>query len=165
MFLAFPELAMLDLAGPWRSSQPRTGCRVLLSRHVPSFPTIKVQPDSIFVKDGNIYTSAGVTAGIDLALALVEEDLRREVALECSKPCRLYAPTWRIVAVQLGIESATYRTKRYWRLDLMGCRSSIFRSYRGRDGGTRSGAPAQLFQGLPARSRSDACFVRRETAG
>ena len=39
------------------------------------FPEIDVQPDSIFVKDGNTYTSAGVTAGIDLALALVEEDL------------------------------------------------------------------------------------------
>ena len=37
-----------------------------------------VEPDPIFVRDGNVYTSAGVTAGIDLALALVEEDLGRE---------------------------------------------------------------------------------------
>lgn len=49
------------------------------------FPKIKVQADSIFVKDGNVYTSAGVTAGIDLALALVEEDLGQALALECAR--------------------------------------------------------------------------------
>lgn len=49
------------------------------------FPEIDVQPDSIFVKDGNTYTSAGVTAGIDLALALVEEDLGRAIALDCAR--------------------------------------------------------------------------------
>jgi transcriptional regulator GlxA family with amidase domain len=47
-------------------------------------PTCRVEPDAIYVRDGNTYTSAGVTAGIDLALALVEEDhgpdLTREVA-------------------------------------------------------------------------------------
>jgi len=49
------------------------------------FSKIDVQADSIFVKDGNVYTSAGVTAGIDLALALVEEDLGQAVALECAR--------------------------------------------------------------------------------
>lgn len=49
------------------------------------FPNIDVQADSIFVKDGNVYTSAGVTAGIDLALALVEEDLGQAIALECAR--------------------------------------------------------------------------------
>ncbi len=49
------------------------------------FPNIDVQPDSIFVKHGNVYTSAGVTAGIDLALALVEEDLGQTVALDCAR--------------------------------------------------------------------------------
>lgn len=52
----------------------------LASRH----PTARVQPDLIYVRDGRTYTSAGVSAGIDLALALVEEDhgpdLTREVA-------------------------------------------------------------------------------------
>ncbi|MFI5606428.1 GlxA family transcriptional regulator [Amycolatopsis sp. NPDC051903] len=47
-------------------------------------PTCRVDPDAIYVRDGNTYTSAGVTAGIDLALALVEEDhgpdLTRRVA-------------------------------------------------------------------------------------
>ncbi len=49
------------------------------------FPKVDVQADSIFVKDGNTYTSAGVTAGIDLALALVEEDLGQAVALDCAR--------------------------------------------------------------------------------
>lgn len=45
------------------------------------FPDVEVDPDPIHVRDGRIATSAGVTAGIDLALALVEEDLGRETAL------------------------------------------------------------------------------------
>jgi transcriptional regulator GlxA family with amidase domain len=49
-----------------------------------AYPDVTVEPDAIFVRDGNLYTSAGVSAGIDLALALVEEDygadLVREVA-------------------------------------------------------------------------------------
>jgi transcriptional regulator GlxA family with amidase domain len=38
------------------------------------YPTVRLEPNRIFVRDGNVMTSAGVTAGIDLALALVEED-------------------------------------------------------------------------------------------
>jgi transcriptional regulator GlxA family with amidase domain len=49
------------------------------------FPEIQVEPDTIFVRDGSLYTSAGVTAGMDLALALVEEDLGREVALATAR--------------------------------------------------------------------------------
>lgn len=49
------------------------------------YPTIKVEPDQIFVRDGAIYTSGGITAGIDLALALVEEDFGREVASQVAR--------------------------------------------------------------------------------
>lgn len=45
------------------------------------FPAVRLEPDPIFVCDGPIWTSAGVTAGIDLALAMVEADLGRKVAL------------------------------------------------------------------------------------
>lgn len=45
------------------------------------FPEVRVEPDPIHVRDGEVWTSAGVTAGIDLALALVEEDLDRGAAL------------------------------------------------------------------------------------
>lgn len=49
------------------------------------YPNLVVEPDPIFVRDGSIATSAGITAGMDLALALVEEDLGREVALAVSR--------------------------------------------------------------------------------
>jgi transcriptional regulator GlxA family with amidase domain len=49
------------------------------------FPAVRVESDPIFVRDGPIWTSAGVTAGIDLALALVEEDLGRDVALAVAR--------------------------------------------------------------------------------
>ncbi|QEU77961.1 GlxA family transcriptional regulator [Streptomyces subrutilus] len=45
------------------------------------YPRVSVEPDPIYVRDGPVATSAGVTAGIDLALALVEEDHGRDVAL------------------------------------------------------------------------------------
>ena len=50
-----------------------------------SFPAVRVEPDPIFVRDGPVWTSAGVTAGIDLALALLEEDLGRDVALAVAR--------------------------------------------------------------------------------
>ncbi|MEU1969176.1 GlxA family transcriptional regulator [Micromonospora sediminicola] len=49
------------------------------------YPDVLVDPEPIFVRDGPIATSAGVTAGIDLALALVEEDLGRDVALAIAR--------------------------------------------------------------------------------
>ena len=49
------------------------------------FPAVHLEPDPIFVRDGSIWTSAGVTAGIDLALALVEADLGRPAALAVAR--------------------------------------------------------------------------------
>ena len=54
------------------------------------YPGVKIESDPIFVRDGDVYTSAGVTAGMDLALALVEEDLGREVALEVARNLVLF---------------------------------------------------------------------------
>jgi transcriptional regulator GlxA family with amidase domain len=54
------------------------------------YPRVIVDADPIFIRDGNIYTSAGVTAGMDLALALVEEDYGREVALHMARDLVLY---------------------------------------------------------------------------
>jgi transcriptional regulator GlxA family with amidase domain len=55
-----------------------------------NYPSIDVQPDPIFVRDGNVYTSAGVTAGIDLSLSLVEEDLGRRAALDIARALVLF---------------------------------------------------------------------------
>ena len=48
-------------------------------------PKAKVESDPIFVRDGTVWSSAGITAGIDLALALVEEDLGRDIALAVAR--------------------------------------------------------------------------------
>lgn len=60
-----------------------------LARH---HPAVHVEPDRIFVRDGRVITSAGVTAGIDLALALVEEDHGPELARAVAR--------WLVVVLQ-----------------------------------------------------------------
>jgi transcriptional regulator GlxA family with amidase domain len=69
-------LAAAGLLDGRRVTTHWAGCRKLAQRH----PRLIVEPDRIFVRDGELVTSAGVTAGIDLALALVEEDHGTEVA-------------------------------------------------------------------------------------
>ncbi len=54
------------------------------------FPRADVLPDAIFVGDGHIFTSAGVTAGIDLSLAFVEQDCGSRVALNTARELVLY---------------------------------------------------------------------------
>src|ERR1700726_1527275 len=49
------------------------------------YPKVAVRPEPIFLRDGSIYTSAGITAGIDLSLALVEEDHGHETALKIAR--------------------------------------------------------------------------------
>lgn len=49
------------------------------------YPALQIEPDPIFIQDGPVWTSAGVTAGIDLALALVEEDVGRVLALDVAR--------------------------------------------------------------------------------
>ncbi|HEY4429152.1 MAG TPA: GlxA family transcriptional regulator [Solirubrobacteraceae bacterium] len=58
----------------------------LAQRH----PAVTVDAEPIFIRDGAIWTSAGVTAGMDLALALVEQDLDREAALEIARHLVLF---------------------------------------------------------------------------
>jgi transcriptional regulator GlxA family with amidase domain len=55
-----------------------------------NYPQIKVSPDRIFVRDGPIWTSAGITAGIDLALALIAEDLGEAVAKRTAQELVVY---------------------------------------------------------------------------
>ena len=55
-----------------------------------AFPEVSVEPDTIYVREGSVYTSAGVTAGMDLALAMVEEDQGRDVALAVARELVLF---------------------------------------------------------------------------
>jgi transcriptional regulator GlxA family with amidase domain len=54
------------------------------------FPKLKVQANSLYVKDGAFYSSAGITAGIDLSLALIEEDFGPHVALGVARDLVVY---------------------------------------------------------------------------
>ncbi|HKJ41826.1 MAG TPA: GlxA family transcriptional regulator [Sunxiuqinia sp.] len=62
----------------------------LCAKMTHDYPEIEVDPDPIFVKDGSVYTSAGISAGMDLALAMVEEDFGRELALQVARTLVLY---------------------------------------------------------------------------
>jgi transcriptional regulator GlxA family with amidase domain len=74
-------LAKAGLLDGRRATTHWASCTDLAAR----YPAVSVERDPIFVRDGNVSTSAGVTAGMDLALALVEEDLGRKVALEAAR--------------------------------------------------------------------------------
>jgi transcriptional regulator GlxA family with amidase domain len=54
------------------------------------FPALHVEPDALFLKDGQFYTSAGITAGIDLALAMIEEDHGPRAALAVARELVVY---------------------------------------------------------------------------
>jgi transcriptional regulator GlxA family with amidase domain len=60
------------------------------NRLAAEFPRACVQPDKIFIRDGRLFTSAGVTAGIDLCLALVAEDWGHELAVRVAKRLVVY---------------------------------------------------------------------------
>lgn len=55
-----------------------------------SYPKVRLEPDRIFVKDGPVWTSAGISAGIDLALAMVEEDLGEAIARDTARQLVVY---------------------------------------------------------------------------
>ncbi|AXK85091.1 GlxA family transcriptional regulator [Nocardia farcinica] len=74
-------LAEAGLLDGRRATTHWMGCGELARR----FPRVTVQPDAIYVRDGGVVTSAGVTAGIDMALALVEEDQGQELARTVAK--------------------------------------------------------------------------------
>lgn len=74
-------LADADLLNGRAATTHWNWCNELIQKH----PLVKVDPDTIYVRDKNVYTSAGVTAGIDLAFALVEEDLGASLALQVAR--------------------------------------------------------------------------------
>jgi transcriptional regulator GlxA family with amidase domain len=74
-------LADANLLDGRRATTHWNWCSELVQKH----PLVKIDPAPIYVRDNNIYTSAGVTAGIDLALALVEEDFGGSLALQVAR--------------------------------------------------------------------------------
>jgi len=74
-------LAEAGLLSGRRATTHWASCELLARR----YPDVQVEPDRIFVRDGSVYTSAGVTAGMDLALALLEDDHGRDLALAVAR--------------------------------------------------------------------------------
>jgi transcriptional regulator GlxA family with amidase domain len=79
-------LARAGLLDGRRATTHWASARELGRRH----PAVRVDPEPIFIRDGEVWTSAGVTAGMDLALALVEEDLDRDAALAIARHLVLF---------------------------------------------------------------------------
>src|SRR3989440_1234616 len=79
-------LARASLLDGRRATTHWNWCHVLIKRA----PRADVDPNPIFIRDENVYTSAGVTAGMDLALALVEEDYGSRLALQVARNLVLY---------------------------------------------------------------------------
>ena len=74
-------LAAAGLLDGCRAVTHWESCNHLARKH----PEVHVQPDQIYVRNGNVWTSAGVTAGIDMALAMVAEDHGRKVAMALAR--------------------------------------------------------------------------------
>jgi len=79
-------LAAAGLLDGRRATTHWAECGLLQS----TYPAVTVEPDSIYVHDGTVWTSAGVTAGIDLALALVAEDHGRQAAAAVARQLVVY---------------------------------------------------------------------------
>lgn len=80
-------LAALGLLHGKRVATHWAGCEALATM----FPAVTVDPDALYVNDGRIWTSAGVTTGIDMSLALVEQDVGAAVANTIARRLVLYA--------------------------------------------------------------------------
>ncbi|WP_215449651.1 GlxA family transcriptional regulator [Streptomyces sp. ATCC 21386] len=109
-------LAEAGLLDGRRATTHWEACAYLADR----FPNVAVDPDPIFVRDGSISTSAGVTAGVDLAIALVEEDYGRAVAHEIARLLVVFVRrpgNQRQFSVQLSAQIARsdpLREVQYW---------------------------------------------------
>ena len=80
-------LARLGILDGKRAVTHWEGCALLSEMH----PSVQVDSDALYVVDGNVWTSAGVTAGIDMALAMVSRDVGADIASQVAKGLVLYA--------------------------------------------------------------------------
>jgi len=83
------------------------------------YPAVRVEPDRIWVRDGKFWTSAGITAGIDLALAMIAEDLGPDVARDVARQLVVYAQrpggqTQHSELVELGTPEGPFATLNAW---------------------------------------------------
>ena len=95
------------------------------------YPGVRVEHDPIWVRDGNIYTSAGISAGIDLALAWVEEDCGAGLAHEAARELVLFLrrpggqPQLSVSLASQASEMASIRELQIWIADHLEARLSV----------------------------------------
>jgi transcriptional regulator GlxA family with amidase domain len=77
------------------------------------FPKVKVEEDRIFIVDGSVWTSAGMTAGIDLALAMIEKDLGADVARTVAKATGRVSPARRWAVAIFGAAGVGAKVRSY----------------------------------------------------
>ena len=82
--------AFILAAGGWLSGRRAVTHWEYCDRLAAGWPEVRVEPDAIFTEDRGVWTSAGVTAGIDMALAMVEQDRGRAEALRLARDMVLY---------------------------------------------------------------------------
>lgn len=80
---------MLAEAGLLKGKRVTTHWKVC-DRFNDRYPEVELDPDAIFVRDGKIITSAGITAGMDLCLNLIEEDMDRDTAMSIARMLVIY---------------------------------------------------------------------------
>jgi transcriptional regulator GlxA family with amidase domain len=95
------------------------------------YPDVRVEHDPLWVKDGNIYTSAGISAGIDLALAWVEEDCGAGLAHEAARELVLFLrrpggqPQVSVSLASQASEMSSIRELQIWIAEHLGTRLSV----------------------------------------
>jgi transcriptional regulator GlxA family with amidase domain len=95
------------------------------------YPGVRVEHEPLWVRDGNIYTSAGISAGIDLALAWVEEDCGASLAHEAARELVLFLrrpggqPQLSVSLASQASEMATIRELQIWIAEHLGSRLSV----------------------------------------
>ena len=151
-------LAAAGLLDGRRATTHWAAAQELARRH----PEVQVDPEPIFLRDGSTWTSAGVTAGMDLALALVEEDLDRDAALQIARHLVLFL---RRPGNQSQF-SATLAAQQPGREPLREVQHFVVEhvaadALGGGDGRPRPHEPAPLRPRLPRRDGRDAGPLRR----
>ena len=107
-------LAAAGLLDGRRATTHWAFCERLAAAH----PAVRVEADPIYLRDGRIWTSAGVTAGIDLALAMVEQDLGRAVATAVARELVVFvrrAGGQSQFSAQLSVQAAAHAPIRIFR--------------------------------------------------
>jgi putative intracellular protease/amidase len=127
------------------------------ARMTRTFPSITVDPSPVFVKDGTVYTTAGVTASMDLALALVEEDHGRKVALRIAKELILFMKR---PGGQAATGGADFGKRPYSRQPGMDPQPRLWRSLGDGPGAAGGDECPQLCAAVQTRDAADAGRLR-----